>query len=639
VDLKTVVAGAFGLGGGQARSAPRGINKTRPRATSAEQSLLGFRKWDMQKALTDGYEINEWVHACVNAIAGHAATVPWRVSEFADSESKAHFQWEQKGVKASERNDFYKDAHHTKRRFVGYKGRQPLYERRSHLLRRPDDPLEELLEQPNPFNSRRAYIELLMQHKLLGGNAFWVKIRGSVPGIPGYKTTLELWPIFYQNNTLKIDTNEGDEQVPVAYRYNPGGMATEQVWAPQDVVHFSFPNPSDPIWGISPLQAAARSVDTDTQAALFQLNSMNHRGIPDLILSPGNLADGKVLGKREFQEARKQFAQNRVGPRNQPRAPWFVGADIKVQRMGLTSAEVDFVKTRGLNREAICSIFRVFPAVIAITQGVSVTSIDAIMKHHWVQTVIPALDAVMSDIDLFLVKEFPGDRIAWYDTSNVDALGEPLLERMRTSKIPWSMGIPPAEVNRRMDLGFDLEGVFGMEEGFLPASAATVRNIVEGNVTSDGSGNTNTPPDGGDPGEPGDPQAPNEPEAEDPDTGEPGEAEAASASLTMSYFSNGHADPHDGVERWSADDMVAYLASPGLEVEVENWSKTKNHYELGLDRMPVQIKAMADKPDTGVEIEELGEAGYFLRFYHGEDVQDSRDRLVKRVESWGFSTD
>jgi HK97 family phage portal protein len=590
--------------------------------------MLGFQRWDMGKSLREGYEINEWVHACVNAIARHAATVPWRVSEFADSEQKALFEHEMKGVPPGDRNYFFKDAHKVKRRFTGYKGRQPIYSRKSHLLRMPDDPLEQLLEQPNPYNTRRNYIEQVSQHKLLGGNAFWVKLRAKVEGIPGYKTTFELWPLFYHTGALQIDA---DGQVPTLYRYSPEGHTAqdEQEWKPQDVIHFKYANPFDPIWGISPIRALSKSIDLDAQASTFQLNSMANRGIPDVILTPS-----RTLNPKEFRQARKLFQENRLGASN-AKAPWIMSEQMAVERMSLTSADVDFIKTRGLTRQSVCSVYNVYPPVIAVMEGFGITAIDAILRHHWMQTVIPHLDDLMTDINAFLVSEFPGERLAWYDTSNVQAMSENLLERMRASKIPWSMAAPLTVVNDRLDLGFDLEGVVGADEGFLPAGAAMVRDIVEGNMGAEDSGNTNTPPDGGDPGEPGGDEEPNEPDVEDPDTGEP--AEAAAASMKMAYFDNGHGDPHDGIKRWTTEEMVDFCKEAGLELDSLG-DKSDNYYELGVESAPVEILAAADQGDSGVTLEEVT-GGFILRFYHGAYNQEKRERLLRRVKSWGYAVD
>lgn len=614
-DLKTVFAGAIGLNGGKRTSRGKNI----PRALPVDQFMFTnqFARWDMSKALKNGYEINEWVYACVNAIARHAAQVPWRVSEFESAKAKQFFYHEMKGIPPAERNHFYKDAHKIAKRFVGYEGKQPLYERKSHLLRLPDDPLEQLLEQPNTYNTRRTYIELISQHKLIGGEAMLVKIRSKVIGIPGYKTPIALYPLYPQ--AVEVDH---DGQIPTMYRYGAEGFGgeAEQKYVPADVIHFKYANPTNPVRGISPLASAAQSVQIDNQAATFQLNSMGNRGLADVMLSTG-----ETLGKKDFQQARAMFRANRTEPGSE-RAPWFMGTKVEVARLMPTAAEVDYIKTRGMSRQGVCSIYGVYPPVIAVMEGFGVTAIDAILRHHWIQTVIPFLDDIMEDLQAFLVPEFPGDRLCWYDTSNVQALSENLMERMRTAKIPWSMAIPAATINDRLDLGYDLDDVVGADEGFLPAGAVMARDIVEGNIDNSESGNTNTPPDGGDPGEPGDDVDPNEPEPEDDPAGE----------AKMAYLTNGHSDPHEGVKRWTAEEVLDWAGDKGVEI-TDLGQKLGDHFEFFVEEMPVEFRAASYDPDFGLQVEEAASGGWYVRFYHGAYTQEKRDRLLDRMKRWGYA--
>ena len=636
VDYARVVGAALGsaLGVKRASSAPPGApgGAFGGSTGGGTHQMLQFKKWSLDKAISDGYEINEWVHACVNAIGRHAASVPWRVSEFSSSEAKARFMWELKGVPASQRNDFFKDAHRAHR--VAGHG----VERKAAMIPRPNDPLEQLLEQPNPYMTRQEFIERMSQFMLLGGNAPWVKLRGKRLGVPGVNTPLELWPLFPQ--AVQVDS---DGMVPKKYHYYPDGRggeardASASHYDPKDVIHHRLPSPSDPIWGISPLMAAAKAVDTDVMSARWQLTSFNNRAIPDILVS----FDAE-LSPDQYRRARTQVAEQHQGTQNS-RAPWVLGNQAAVRQLSLTPVEMDFIRSRAANRQSICSIFNVFPLVIAVMEGISLSQVEVILKHHWIQTVIPFLDRAMGEINLSLTPDFGGNRYAWFDTSNVDALTEALIERVRAQKILHTQGVPISVLNNRFELNLDLEGVPLIDEPVYPAGVITGTQLAAGeNLAGNqsGSGNTNTPPEGGPISDPGNPQDPNQAPPEDVVPGDPGAnpdtvlgEDPELQRLASGYFENGHADPHEGKTRWTYEGALDYLRDEArASVDLQASLKDDDTWMFLGVVLPQEINL----PD-GVELLDYAGKAANVSFYHGEATQERRDKLLARVKSWGYS--
>ena len=474
-DLKAGISEAFGV-------KARGSNREVPPALTKRQPFTDFAKWDLDRALKDGFEINEWVFACVNAYTRHAASVPWRVSAFTDQEQKALFQWEYESVPPSQRADFMRDAH--KKRIRGRWGA----ERKAHMQPKPNDPLEQILTNPNPFTTRQEFMERNIQHMLLGGNGIQVKVRGKVEGVRGYKTPFQLWPLFPQ--AVEIET---DGQVPTKYLYAPEGKNvnpdTEKEYDPQDIVHFRFVAPREAVWGMAPLTAASRAVDTDVQFAKWNYNAARNRFVPDVVVSYKD-----ELTPEAYSRARRRF--NEQSTTADARRVFISGNPVEVHQMSLTPVEMDFIKSRGLNRQSICTIFGIFPSVIAVMEGVSVGNMDVILRHHWLQTMIPFMDRLQGTINLALAPEFGNNRFAWYDTNNVEALSDSLMERRRVAKIMHTMGVPLTVLNDNLDMGLDLDGVPLADEPIFPAGVVTGTQLLEGDG-GDGSANPNTAPDGG----------------------------------------------------------------------------------------------------------------------------------------------
>lgn len=618
-------------------------------SSGARSSYAGnakFSRWDMDRAITDGYEASEWVFACVNAISRHLSSVPWRASEFTDAEQKALFEWELKGVPMSQRNDFFKDAH--KKKFRGKWGK----ERKAALKPLPNDPLEQLIENPNAFMTRQEFMERSMQHLLLGGNAIWTKVRGASLGLgfdKPFDVPFELWPLF--PNAVEI---ERDGMVPTLYKYgSPDRTGKKAEFAVRDIVHFRLPDPSDAIWGVSPLMAAARAVDVDVMAARWQLTSFENRAIPDLLFSiQSDLKNGQRLTMDQYREAREMVAEQQASG---SRAPWVLGnADIR--QLSLSPVEMDFIRSRGFSRNAICSTFDVFPQVVKIMEGFSVQNMDKVMEQHWIETVVPQLNRLQGVINMTITPEFQPSgassgasggasgvtqRIAWYDLSGVEALTQNLMERIRAQKIIHTQGVPFKDLNERFDLGFDTDEMVGADEGFMPAGVVTVSQALAGEG-GEGSANPDVPPEGGTPNEPGGPSDPQEPDPEDVIPQDPGEGVPDTLLASeLAYFQNGGKDAHHGKRRWNAEQVDEWLESHGLTKYGKLTTMDDDFtYQLDVEEYG-EIRDSGDAPvgeEYGAEGFVLSELSFSLFFYHGNNTQERRERLLRRVASWGYDT-
>jgi phage portal protein BeeE len=161
--------------------------------------------WSTRKAIEQGLKSSSWVYICVNKLMKAAASVPWVAEELHGK------KWE------------------------------PI---ETH-------PLTELFERPNPFMPRQKLMEWIVSHLYLSGNAMLSKITVR-------KTPVELWPIWELDKIQPVPSRENWID---RYDFRRDGGAIPLL--PEDVVHFMFPDPSNPFWGMAPLKAA-RAPSTPT---------------------------------------------------------------------------------------------------------------------------------------------------------------------------------------------------------------------------------------------------------------------------------------------------------------------------------------------------------------------------------------
>jgi len=360
--------------------------------------------WSTDKAVREGYKASTWVYACIHRIMKAVASVPWVVSR----RTKAG-EWEVV----------------------------------------PGHPLEELLKKPNPYMSGQDLIERMTAHLYLGGNALWTKIR--VRG-----AVVELWPIGPDG----IKPVPSQKNFIERYEYERDGV--KHSIKPEDIVHVMFIDPANPYWGMSPLQAGARTVDTDVEAVTWNKVALQNRAITD-----GVFSFKEPLTREQWEEARKQVREQHQGADN-ARTPWVLGGDATWHQMSLSPAEMDFIESRKMTREEICAIFQVPPPMVGIYDHATLANIETARKIFWLDTVIPFLEDLQSAFNLALTPEFGDDLMLEFDVSNVEAIQENYHDKIETAKTLWAMGVPFNQINQQLELGFN--DIPGGDQGYLPMS-------------------------------------------------------------------------------------------------------------------------------------------------------------------------
>lgn len=361
--------------------------------------------WSTENAIQSGMKSSTYVYACVDRLMKSVASIPWNAYV---KNSKG--EWE--------------EAH--------------------------DHPLEQLIQNPNPFMSRKQLMEIITAHLYLGGNAVLQKIKVR-------DTTVELWPI--SPDSIKPVPSKTD--FIKEYRYNKNGHITN--YAPDEIAHFMFIDPSNVYWGMSPLLAGARTVDTDVEAVKWNKVALQNRAITDGVFSFDN-----VLTQDQWDEARKQVRDQHQGSEN-ARTPWVLGSGAKWNQMSLSPVEMDFLNSRKMTREEICSIFQVPPPMVGIYENATLANIETARKILWVDTVIPLLDGLQEVLNRSLAKEFSMDgKEVWlgYDITNVQALQENMNEKITNAQALFSMGVPFNMINARLELGFD--AIESGDSGYMP---------------------------------------------------------------------------------------------------------------------------------------------------------------------------
>jgi len=251
--------------------------------------------------------------------------------------------------------------------------------------------------------------------------------------------------------------------------------------ADEIIRHVRQVDASNPYQGISILRTLSTLVDMDNAQAQFQLASAQSRGVADLIIAyKGNPNKLKVLQ----QAVRDMFD----GIRNRGKTGVIAG-DVSVHRAGLSSKEIDYLKTRIRNKEDIFSAFGI-PGQFAGSTGSSFSNLKEAKTTLWIMGVTPVLSRKRGTYNVAFAKWLKPNEYLTYDLSGVEALQDGQREKVEMAGVYWDKGIPWKTINAQLGLNMDVS-FEGADKPWNGADGPSGSKSAEIKKPFDRKGNTN----------------------------------------------------------------------------------------------------------------------------------------------------
>ena len=401
-------------------------------------TAIAFKDFDTKRAIQEGLKVSDVVYACCRILADAMSSVPFIVEKWNASKG----EW----------------------------------------IRVPNHPLEKLLARPNPFQGRAEILETTAYHLNLAGNALYYL--NMVDGKPQEFTVI---------NPQHVEVIADPVNFISAYRYSYG---TSFLYLSPDIVcHTRLVDPENPWWGMSPLLAAAKTVDTDIAASEWNREAMNNRAQPDLIISPEN--DLTETQYDLFKESMRSSIQGASNARN----PILMSSKAKVEKMSFSPTEMDFMASREFNREAICGAFKTPAPLVIFDQGGGSmgNNLSPIFRFYWENTVVPIMDRVVESINQTFIPYYGKEDVLRVraDYTQVKAMQVHNLDAAKIALIYSQIGVPFQAYNKLLQLGFDDSIELVASPDSLSRNPANVDRLhaLEDNTTSGAtSGNSNSVP-------------------------------------------------------------------------------------------------------------------------------------------------
>lgn len=364
-------------------------------------------------------------------------------------------------------------------------------------------PIEVTFNSPNPYQTKADLLQVGHQGLVMTGNACSSLIHSDRPdedGIP---------------RTLRIEALDTDYVYPVAdpldmfagYRVtkaNPAGWfgfdssgagfgvgGNSGEWVdPGDMVHVRIPNIKDPLWGLSPLVAAAVSMDSESAAITWNNAILSNR--PE---TGGVLETEQAMTKEQVDEAKEIMAAQFTGAK--AGTPMILTRGLKWKQTHRSPVDMDFLDLDKRTGEKVCAVLRVPPPIVGMPESSYAASLPEYRKIFWLDGVIPFLRILLGGYNHGWVWPRYGRNFRiWYDVSQVEALSENRGDKVRDFQAMVQYGYTPNELNRWLDLGLPESPVGNIRffgSSLMPIGGDTRAiagqndpEVIEGEIVEDG---------------------------------------------------------------------------------------------------------------------------------------------------------
>lgn len=238
-------------------------------------------------------------------------------------------------------------------------------------------PLLSLLTRPNPREGGQRFLESLYGHLMVSGNAYVEA--ASVEGSPRELHALR---------PDRMRVVPGPDGWPAAYEYAVGAQtirfAVSAGEAVPPILHLTLFHPADDHYGLSPMEAAATTLDIHNAAGAWNKALLDNAARPSGALVVG----GAALTDAQFDRLKGELENNYQGAGNAGR-PLLLEGGLDWKPLSLSPKDMDFVEAKAAAAREIALAFGVPPLLLGLPGDSTHANYAEANRAFYRQTVIP----------------------------------------------------------------------------------------------------------------------------------------------------------------------------------------------------------------------------------------------------------
>ncbi len=271
-------------------------------------------------------------------------------------------------------------------------------------------PLGALLRSPNPAQGGTELFESIFSFKMISGNAY-ILAAGAADEAPA-----ELYAL----RPDRVSVIAGRDEMPAGYRYSLGKNKYKDYDVSQ-VLHLKFFHPLDDWYGLSPVEAAAYSIDQHNQAGAWNQALLQNGARPSGALVMKQDDNMGRLSEDQYNRIKAQIDGEFSGAANAGR-PVLLEGGMDWKEMSLSPKDMDYVEMKNSAARDIALAFGVPPQLLGIPGDNTYSNLAEARLALWEQTVIPQVNNLVDALNNWLVPQFDAKIKLEADLDNIPAL-------------------------------------------------------------------------------------------------------------------------------------------------------------------------------------------------------------------------
>jgi HK97 family phage portal protein len=316
----------------------------------------------------------------------------------------------------------------------------PLLVYRGDLQLTDTSPLSRVLRRPNPMQGWQGLIQEFVSYHRISGNTFM-----EIAGAEG-ASYVELYAL----RPDRMSVIPGPDGFPSRYDYKLGSrkkpFGVDFVSGKSPILHWRTFNPLDDYLGLSPISAAALSIDQHNAA-----NKWNTRLIENDARPPGTFKTppGMQLQPKQRRELEEQIQSKISGPENAGKP--LVQAGLEWQPMGFSPHDMDWLNSKHTSARDVCNAFGFPSMLLGIPGDNTYSNYKEARLALYEETVIPLVEELVGELNNWLTPRFGDDLELRADWDQVSALAD--RRETKWSRIDSASFLTPNE--KRSELGWE----------------------------------------------------------------------------------------------------------------------------------------------------------------------------------------
>lgn len=253
-------------------------------------------------------------------------------------------------------------------------------------------PALDLINNPNPMQSGREFIEAKVGYLMISGNSYDERIMVS-------NQPREM----YTHRPDRMKVVPGPNGTPKAYIYEVNNSRvtwTVDESGNSDIQHMRLFNPLNDWYGQAPVEAAAYAIDQHNEAMKWLQALLQNSARPS-----GALVSGEALTDEQYNRLKAQMEGQYQGGKNAGR-PMLLEGGLDWKEMGLSPSDMGIIEAKHSAARDISLAFGVPPQLLGIPGDNTYSNYSEARLSFWEDTIVPLVDRIADEFTAFIGEPF-----------------------------------------------------------------------------------------------------------------------------------------------------------------------------------------------------------------------------------------